>query len=90
MKSKLVFIAFLQLAIVSVNAQTDYLTVDKNIRLPKDSIERESLIDNLNKFLISIKNNNEVENWVLPEEKTETQLLIEEIPGFAEIGRAHV
>ena len=84
MKLRFVFIAFLMLAVVSVNAQTDYLTMDKNIRLPKDSIERECLIDNLDKFLISIKNNKEIENWVLPEEKTETQLLIEEMPGFAE------
>ena len=82
MKCKLFITTTLIFIVVSINAQINYLSFDKNIRLPKDSIERLYLLENLNGFLYSIKENKGIENWVLSEEKSETQILTDEIQGF--------
>ena len=82
MNTKLFFTTFLLLLTVSLNAQTNYLTIDKNIQLPKDSLERTNLLNDLNDFLFSIKENKGMENWVVLEEKNETQILIEGIQDF--------
>ena len=83
MKNKLPCIVFILFVITNINAQTNYLTIDKNIRLPKDSVERTSLTHDLNDFLLSVREGKGIELWVLPEEKNETQILIEEIQDFA-------
>jgi hypothetical protein len=83
MKLKLLFTTFFICATIIANAQTDYLTINKNIRLPKDSIEQTDLINDLNEFLFSIKEDKDIETWILSEEKTETQILIGEIQDFA-------
>ena len=83
MDKKIIILTAIIFASIMTNAQVNYLTTDKEIRLPKDSIEGASLIKDLNSFLLSIKENKEVENWILPEEKIETQILIDEIQSFA-------
>ena len=80
---KVIFLAAILFASIMTNAQVNYLTIDKDIRLLEDSIEGVNLIKDLNSFLLSIKENKEVESWILPEEKTETQILINEIQYFA-------
>ena len=83
MKRKGILLTAILFVTIMTNAQTNYLTIDKDVRLPKDSIENISLIKNLNDFLLSIKEDKGVENWVVPEEKIETQILIDEIQSFA-------
>jgi hypothetical protein len=82
MKIKYFFLIFFILVSSNINAQADYLIINENIRLPKDSIERKGLIDNLNMFLSSVKDNDSYENWILPNEKDKTQILITEIQDF--------
>ncbi|MDR1895931.1 MAG: hypothetical protein LBR10_03985 [Prevotellaceae bacterium] len=81
MNRKLVFTVAVLFATLSTNAQTSYLTVGDNIRLPEDSIDRLQLVANLNDFLIAIQHGN-TEKWVLPSEKAETELLIDEMKGM--------
>ena len=83
MDKKIIFLTAILFASIMTNAQVNYLTIDKDIRLLKDSIEGVNLIKDLNSFLLSVKENKEVERWILPEEKTETQILINEIQDFA-------
>lgn len=79
MKFKILLIGFLGLLTVYVQAQTNYLVVDKDIRLPKDSIKQIKLINSLNEFLYVIKEGKGVDDWVLQKERLETQILIDEI-----------
>ncbi|MDR1097804.1 MAG: hypothetical protein LBL57_06705, partial [Tannerella sp.] len=60
------------------NAQTNRLAVHPEVRLPKDSVQ---LVAALNDFLDAIQNDN-TEKWVLPAEKTETELLTDEMKGM--------
>jgi len=82
MKTKLFFTAFLVFIIIGAKAQTDDLIIGKDIRLPKDSTVQINLLNSLNKFLYSVKENRGIDAWILPEEKAETQLLIDEIQEF--------
>jgi hypothetical protein len=63
------------------NAQTNRLTVNPEVRLPKDSIESTRLISALNDFLDAIQHGN-TEKWILPSEKLETELLTDEMKGM--------
>jgi hypothetical protein len=74
---------------VQMTAQTtenvdnkSYIIIGKDIRLPKDSIERQKLIANLNQFLIAIQQPDKDNPWILPSEKTETELLTDEMFGM--------
>lgn len=82
MKIRFLLFIFLITTVIGANAQSDYLIVDGNIRLPKDSILQTKLVKNLDSFLYSIKKNEKIEDWLLPEEKCETQILIDGIKSF--------
>lgn len=72
-----VILTFLTTAIVM--AQTSNLVIEPNIRLPKDSIECLMLITNLDSFLIGTQQELIENKWVLPSEKSETEIIIGEI-----------
>ncbi|MDU1891055.1 MAG: hypothetical protein E6767_10220 [Dysgonomonas sp.] len=76
---KIFFICLVLFLPVLIIAQTDYLTIDKNIRLPKDSTERNDLITRINDFLFAISRKTENNTYILIEEKSETQIIINEI-----------
>jgi hypothetical protein len=63
------------------NAQTNRLTVNSEVRLPKDSVESVQLVSALNDFLDAIQHGN-TEKWILPAEKLETELLTDEMKGM--------
>lgn len=64
------------------NAQKDYLRVNSNIILPKDTIESKALITSLNNFLLSAQKNNEENKFVYENEKLETFIQLDEINGI--------
>jgi hypothetical protein len=72
---------------LSLNAQTNRLTINPNIILPKDSIEKMRLITALNGFLTAAQQPNEQNTWVLPSEKIETYILLDEINGIEKSGK---
>ncbi|GHT63865.1 hypothetical protein AGMMS50239_20560 [Bacteroidia bacterium] len=74
----IVIMAVLLAAAVSVNAQAAYLIVNSEVRLPKDSVESAILISTLNDFLIAAQQSNEDNQRVLPSEKIETYILLDE------------
>jgi hypothetical protein len=78
----ILLMAVLLTATVSANAQEAYLIVNSDVRLPKDSVESAILISTLNDFLIAAQQANEDNKWVLPSEKSETELLIDEMKGM--------
>ena len=88
MKAKSIFISTILVAVffTQLNAQTvenkPYLVIGKDIQLPKDSIESQTLITDLNKFLIAAQQANEDNPWIFPAEKTETELLTDEMQGM--------
>ena len=60
-------------------AQTKSLIVGNDLRLPKDSIERIRLLEDVDSFLM-LGQQADVENpFILPAEKAETQILLDEI-----------
>jgi hypothetical protein len=63
------------------NAQTNRLTVNSEVRLPKDSVESVQLVAALNDFLDAIQHG-DTEKWILPSEKLETELLVGEMKGM--------
>ncbi|MDR2027439.1 MAG: hypothetical protein LBQ01_07770 [Prevotellaceae bacterium] len=77
---KILVITFLFATFVA-NTQTNRLTVNPEVRLPKDSVESVQLVAALNDFLESIPHGN-TEKWILPAEKLETELLIDEMKGM--------
>ncbi|MDR2651511.1 MAG: hypothetical protein LBC68_04245 [Prevotellaceae bacterium] len=77
---KILMITFLFATLIA-DAQTNRLTVNSGIKLPKDSIESVQLVSALNDFLDAIQQDN-TEKWVLPSEKFETELLTDEMKGM--------
>ena len=60
------------------NAQISTAEIHSDIVMPTDSLECKSLLFSVNAFLSSAEENS-VNKWVLPAEKIETQILIDEI-----------
>lgn len=60
-------------------SQTNELIINSNIKLPKDSIESTLLITCVNNFLNSIKTSNENNKYILPSEKIETIVLLNQL-----------
>ena len=79
MKTRLLLAVLLAFVIMNVNAQTDYLIINDDIRLPEDSIVSVNLVNSLNGFLYSVKEDKDVDSWLVPDEKIETQILTSEI-----------
>jgi len=91
MKTKSIFIsaALVFASFMQLNAQNEehlaenksYLIVEKDIRLPKDSIESNKLIADLNNFLFAIQQPDKDNPWIFSSEKIETELLVDEMRG---------
>lgn len=73
-------ITFLAIIAWSLIAQSNYLTVHPGIKLPKDSIERGLLIDNLNSFL----RKNVESKLISVEGKNEAYILLGELKEMAD------
>lgn len=82
MRIKYLYLALSLFIVTNISAQTDYLKINEQIRLPKDIIEQKGLIDNLNAFLGSIKDNGSYKSWIQPGEEAITQILIAEMQDF--------
>jgi hypothetical protein len=67
----------------SQNANSDYLIISSDIRLPKDSIENKRLVSNLNDFLLAVQQPNENNPWILVSEKPETYILLDEFKNIS-------
>jgi hypothetical protein len=78
---KKILVIFLLLATFIANAQTNRLTVNPEVRLPKDSVESVQLVAALDDFLEAIQHGS-TEKWILPSEKLETGLLTDEMKGM--------
>ncbi len=70
-----------------IKAQTNLLIVNPNITLPTDSIESKLIISTLNEFLVSARDPNDKNKFVLPLERIETNILLEEINGIEKSGK---
>ncbi len=79
---KFIYTLALIYATVFANAQTNFLRLNTNIVLPKDSIESKSLISSLNDFLLSAQKPNEENKFVFENEKIETFIQLDEINGI--------
>jgi len=72
----------LLLAPLFLRAQSNDLMVNPGIKLPKDSVESTGLISTLNNFLALAQNPNGENQLVLPNEKIETFILLDEFNGI--------
>ncbi len=61
-----------------VDAQINTVKINSNIVMPKDSSVKKALIFSLNNFLNTAQDNSE-NRWILPSERVENQILIDEI-----------
>ncbi len=80
MNSKTILTAILFITTLSLSAQSNYLTIAHEIKLPKDSVESSLLINNLENFL---RENIESKN-TLTAEKSETAILLGELKEIAD------
>lgn len=72
-------LSFLFIAICfTVSAQTNSLKINPDIVMLEDSLESEALLISVNAFLSSAQENSD-NNWILPAESIETQILVDEI-----------
>lgn len=81
MKKKSLHFIFLIATCTTLFAQSNSLIVNNGIVLPEDSLESKALLLSVNRFLFAAEKNSE-NKWVLPSERIETQILIDEIQGI--------
>lgn len=84
---KKIFTLTLLIATIFANAQSKKLIVNEYIGLPKDSIEAKSLINSLDNFLIDAQKPNEENKYILPSQKIETFIQLDEVNGIEKSGR---
>jgi hypothetical protein len=84
---KFIILVTLHLITFLAHAQTNYLRINSNIVLPKDSIESKALINSLNKFLLEAQQPNEANTFVFEKEKVETFIQLDEIKGIEKSGK---
>jgi hypothetical protein len=70
-----------------VHSQTNYLQINPNIVLPKDSITSKSLMASLNEFLLAAQKSNEENKFVFENEKVETSIQLDELNGIEKSGK---
>lgn len=87
MKSKLSLTILFLISTIIIKAQTSLLVVNPTINLPKDSVESLLLTSTLNEFLIAARNSNEENKLVLPDEKIETYILLDEVSNIEKSGK---
>lgn len=76
-KITLLLITFISL---NVFAQTK-ITIPRYIKMPKDSITKTNIIADLNSFMQEAENENTLNKYVLPSQKVETYILVDEFKG---------
>ncbi len=84
---KCLFTTALILATLFANSQTNFLRLNPNIVLPKDSSESKALTTSLNEFLLSAQLPNEENKFVFDNEKIETFIQLDEINGIEKNGK---
>ena len=67
--------------------QTKRLIVNDNITLPSDTVEAKALVASLDNFLVAAQLPNEQNTLVLPSQKLETFILLDELNGIEKSGR---
>lgn len=82
MNKKAIALFSLILTTLFVNAQTTRLILSPYVRLPLDSIERKNLIVSIDEYLIAAQKPNELNTLILPSEKIETFIQLDEINGI--------
>lgn len=87
MKMNQILLGFLLFTGFLANSQTNYLQINPNIVLPKDSITTKSLTSSLNEFLLAAQKSNEENKFVFEEEKIETFLQLDELNGIEKSGK---
>ncbi len=70
-----------------LNAQTKGLIINPNVNLLRDTTENKLLLSSLNGFLAAAQGPNEENKFVLPSEKIETYIQLDEINGIQKSGR---
>ncbi len=73
----LIFVSFIGFA-----QKSTPIAVRNYIRMPKDTVESKLLVDNLNSLLEAAQGKNEMNHWILPSQKMETYILMDEINGI--------
>ncbi len=81
MKKINLYLAFFIAICTTVSAQTNHLKINDDIVMPDDSLESKALILSVDAFLSAAQNNSQ-NKWILPTERVETQILIDEIMGI--------
>lgn len=76
---KTVKILIAMFSISFVCAQTDFLLINEDIKLPKNNTISKTLISSLNSFLLNVQNTTDNNPFVFEKEKIETLLLLEEM-----------
>lgn len=87
MKLQSLFTITLLVLVSYASAQTGRLIINPNIILPSDSIESNQLISALDGFLNAAQKPNEENSFILPTEKIETYILLDEINGITKSER---
>jgi hypothetical protein len=87
MRKKLCLLMCLASTSFLTHAQTRQLTISSNIRLPKDSIVANKLINSLNGFLNQKENENKTNSYVLKEDLLETSVLLDEFKNIEKSGK---
>ncbi len=82
------FFTFILLIITGLaNAQTKKLIVNPYLNLPKDSIDAKALVSSLDSFLVASQKPNEQNKYILPAEKIETFIQLDEVNGIEKSDR---
>lgn len=75
-------ILFVSLCNLVSISQNNPININKNIILPKDTIETNKLVSSFNDLLIAIKKPNELNKFVWNKENAETYILLDEMNGI--------
>lgn len=86
MKLRILTIIVFTLISLLAKAQSEIL-ISRYIKMPKDSIINTELISSLNIFLSLTQEKNEINNYVVPTQKVETFILLDEFKGIEKSGR---
>lgn len=84
MKRKSILTISVILITIVLKAQTNYITIGTDIRLPKDSIEVSRLINSLESFLLEVRHGSNENKYLLSSEKPENNLLLKQLEQVAE------
>ena len=80
--TKFLLILLCVLTAPGLSAQTDLLTIQNHIRLPKDTAVKNHLLYSLNGFLADIEKPNRENRFVLKQYLPETSVLLDEMKGL--------